>query len=87
MSSRITLKPGTCPECGIIIRTGTQFDGETDAQPRDIVVCRQCGEMLVLDDDLQPVVAVTSDIAHTAPDTLAKVRMVQEMIKEKARQQ
>lgn len=82
LSRRVRFKPGTCQKCGHVLRTGRYLDGIAKRSKGDFVVCR-CGEILVIDTDLQPVPTVPEDFAHAHPDVLQELEIASEIMRKK----
>lgn len=82
LSRRVRFKPGTCPTCRHVLRTGRYLDGSPKRAEGDFVVCL-CGEILVLDADLQPVPALAEDFARTHPDVLRDLKIASDIMREK----
>lgn len=55
------MKPSRCPGCGEEMDKTTNVQGDVPPKPGDMGVCAECGEVLVVDHDLEMVLATPAD--------------------------
>jgi len=84
---RVTFKPAACPTCARELSGGFYADGSRGIRAGDFVVCPGCGNILVLDTDMQPVVSVDSDFQNTTPEALEKLRIAQDVVRRRIARQ
>lgn len=87
---RTGVKAAVCPSCGMKMDAATSVTGGGEHIPRpgDYSVCLQCGQILIFDEEREPVLALPEDLEHaekTSPENFKLLMKASAIAKEMAK--